>query len=125
MKKREMNVEKLKPRWSHVAVVVLILSVILAACGPSATPEATAVPPTGCPTHSSSPTAVPPTAVPPTEVPPTPVPDPAYYEGEPVAVVPAGVPGGPMVTAAYNTAIFGGRALTMSSMAHFWVLRLR
>ncbi|OGN89064.1 MAG: hypothetical protein A2Y88_09365 [Chloroflexi bacterium RBG_13_48_10] len=108
MKKKEMNVEKLKPRWSHVAVVVLILSVILAACSPSATPEATTVPPTAVPPTAVPPTAVPPTAVPPTEVPPTPVPDPAYYEGEPVAVVPAGVPGEPMVTAAYNTAIFGG-----------------
>ena len=58
MKKKEMNVEKLKPRWSHVAVVVLILSVILAACSPSATPEATTVPQTAVP-----PTAVPPTAV--------------------------------------------------------------
>src|SRR4030042_4294189 len=108
MKKKEMNVEKLKPRWSHVAVVVLILSVILAACSPSATPEATTLPPTAAPPTAVPPTAVPPTAVPPTEVPPTPVPDPAYYEGEPVAVVPAGVPGEPMVTAAYNTAIFGG-----------------
>ena len=112
MKNKEMNVEKLKPRWSHAAVIVLILSVILAACSPAATPEATAVPPTAVPPTAVPPTAVPPTAVPPTEVPPTPVPDPAYYEGEPVAVVPAGVPGEPMVTAAYNTAIFGGPGTT-------------
>jgi uncharacterized protein YraI len=39
---------------------------------------------------------------------PTPVPDPAYYETEPVAVVPAGEAGQPMVTAAYNTAIRSG-----------------
>jgi uncharacterized protein YraI len=102
MKKNLKIMEERKPRRSYTVIAVLLLISILAACGPAATPEptATAVPPT----------AVPPTAVPPTEVPAaaTPVPDPAYYENEPVAVVPAGEAGKPMVTAAYNTAIFSG-----------------
>jgi uncharacterized protein YraI len=34
--------------------------------------------------------------------------DPAYYENEPVSVVPEGVPGQPMITAAYNTTIRSG-----------------
>jgi uncharacterized protein YgiM (DUF1202 family) len=94
---------------ARTVIVALLIVAILAACGPAATPVApTAVPPTAVPPTAVPPTAVPPTAVPPTAVPPTPVPDPAYYEGEPVAVVPAGVPGQPMVTAAYNTAIFSG-----------------
>ena len=108
MKKKEINVEKLKPRWTHVAFVAILVIAILAACGPAATTEAPTAVPTAVPPTAVPPTAVPPTVVPPTAVPPTPVPDPAYYEGEPVAVVPAGVPGQPMVTAAYNTAIFGG-----------------
>jgi len=83
--------------------VVLLLTVALAGCGPAATPAPTAVPPTAVP-----PTEVPPTAVPPTEVPATAVVDPAYYENEPVAVVPAGEAGKPMVTAAYNTSIRSG-----------------
>jgi len=102
MKKKEMI-------GARTVIVALLIVAILAACGPAATTVApTAVPPTAVPPTAVPPTAIPPTAVPPTAVPPTPVPDPAYYEGEPVAVVPAGVPGQPMVTAAYNTAIFGG-----------------
>ena len=102
MKKKEMI-------GARTVIVALLIVAILAACGPAATTVApTAVPPTAVPPTAVPPTAVPPTAVPPTAVPPTPVPDPAYYEGEPVAVVPAGVPGQPMVTAAYNTAIFSG-----------------
>jgi uncharacterized protein YraI len=109
MKNQEMHMGKRKLLWTHAAIVVLLIAAILTACGPTATEvPPTSVPPTAVPPTAVSPTAVPPTAVPPTAVPPTPVPDPAYYEGEPVAVVPAGVPGQPMVTAAYNTAIFGG-----------------
>jgi uncharacterized protein YraI len=100
MKKDLKIMEKHKPRGAYAVFVALLLISLLAACGPAATPEPTTVPAT----------AVPPTAVPPTEVPAaaTPVPDPAYYENEPVAVVPAGEAGKPMVTAAYNTAIFSG-----------------
>ncbi len=100
MKKNLKIVERLKPRRAYVAIAAVLLISILAACAPAATPEPTAVPPT----------SVPPTTVPPTEVPAaaTPVPDPAYFENEPVAVVPAGEAGQPMVTAAFNTAIFSG-----------------
>lgn len=93
--------EKLKPGFARAFVAVMVLSVILAACAPAATTEA----PTPVP-----PTPVPATEVPPTEVPATAVPvvDPAYYESEPVAVVPAGEAGKPMVTAAYNTTIRSG-----------------
>ena len=102
MKKKEMI-------GIRAAIVALLVVAILTACGPAATTVApTAVPPTAVPPTAVPPTAVPPTAVPPTAVPPTPAPDPAYYEGEPVAVVPAGVPGQPMVEAAINTVIFGG-----------------
>jgi ABC-type uncharacterized transport system auxiliary subunit len=92
MKKDLKIMEKHKPRGAYAVFVALLLISLLAACGPAATPEPTTVPAT----------AVPPTAVPPTEVPAaaTPVPDPAYYENEPVAVVPAGEAGKPMVTAA-------------------------
>jgi uncharacterized protein YraI len=102
MKKKEMI-------GIRAAIVALLVIAILTACGPAATTVApTAVPPTAVPPTAVPPTAVPPTAVPPTAVPPTPAPDPAYYENEPVAVVPAGVPGQPMVEAAINTVIFGG-----------------
>ena len=96
MKKNYKHEEKLRPHRAYAAFAALLLISLLAACGPAAT----AVPPT----------AVPATAVPSTEVPAaaTPVPDPAYYENEPVAVIPTGEPGQPMVTAAYNTAIFSG-----------------
>ena len=100
------NREKIGMRTAFMALLIVA---ILAACAPAATTvPPTAVPPTAVPPTAVPPTVVPPTTVPPTAVPPTPVPDPAYYEGEPVAVVPAGVPGQPMVTAAYNTAIFSG-----------------
>lgn len=100
MKNNRKIMEKHHLRGVYTAIAALLLVSILAACSPAATPEPTAVPPT----------AVPPTSVPPTEVPAeaTPVPDPAYFENEPVAVVPAGEAGKPMVTAAYNTAIFSG-----------------
>jgi len=102
MKKKEMI-------RIRAAIVAILVVAILTACGPAATTVApTAVPPTAVPPTAVPPTAVPPTAVPPTAVPPTPAPDPAYYENEPVAVVPAGVPGQPMVEAAINTVIFGG-----------------
>jgi len=96
--------------WTRVAVVALALTVILAACGPAATTEApTPVPPTPVPPTAIPATAVPPTAVPPTEIPPTEeVVDPAYVEGIPEAVIPAGEPGKPMITAAYNTIIRSG-----------------
>jgi uncharacterized protein YraI len=96
--------------WTRVAVVALALTVILAACGPAATPEApTPVPPTAVPPTAVPPTAVPPTAVPPTEIPPTEeVVDPAYVEGIPEAVIPPGESGQPMLTAAYNTIIRSG-----------------
>ena len=95
--------------WIRVVIVALLLVAILAACGPTPTPVTpTAIPPTAVPPTAVPPTAAPPTAVPPTAVPPTPAPDPAYYENEPVAVVPAGVPGQPMVEAAINTVIFSG-----------------
>jgi uncharacterized protein YraI len=98
---------------AKTGVMVLIVAVILAGCGPAATTVApTAVPPTAVPATAVPPTAVPATAVPPTAVPPTVAPtvapDPMYYENEPVSVVPAGVAGQPLVEAAINTAIFGG-----------------
>jgi uncharacterized protein YraI len=92
---------KLKPHIIHLVIAVLIVAVTLAGCAPAATP----VPPT--------PTTMPPTPVPatPTTVPPTPtvvLVDPAYIENAPVAVVPPGEPGQPMVTAAFNTSIRSG-----------------
>ena len=89
---------KNKHRWASAVVAVLLLAVILTGC---------ATPP---PATAEAPTAVPPTAVQPTAVPPTVTPaiDPAYYQGQPVAVVPTGEPGKPMVTAAYNTTIRSG-----------------
>ena len=87
-----------KRQGTSTLVTVVLLAVILAGC---ATP--TPPPPTEAPA-----TTVPPTAVQPTAVPPTAAPDPAYYENEPVAVVPTGVAGQPLVTAAVNTAIRSG-----------------
>ena len=88
-----------KKRFANAVVLVLLIAGILAACAPPPVEEPTPVPPTQTP--------VPPTA---TSVPPTPTAavDPAYYQGQPVAVVPTGEPGQPMVTAAYNTTIRGG-----------------
>jgi uncharacterized protein YraI len=101
------NNKKLHMQLFKVGVITMLIALVLTSCAPAATTVApTPVPPTPVP-----PTAVPPTAVP-TEVPPTVAPtvapDPMYYENEPTAVVPAGVPGGPMVEAAINTVIMGG-----------------
>jgi uncharacterized protein YraI len=97
---------------TKVGVIALLITVILAGCASPTTQAPTAVPPTAVPPTVAVPTAVPPTAVPPTAVPPTEAPtvapDPMYYSNEPTAVVPAGVPGGPMVEAAINTVIMGG-----------------
>jgi uncharacterized protein YraI len=91
-------------RLTLAVVAVLMLSIVLAACAPEPTPAPTQVPPTAVPA-----TEVPAAEVPPTEAPAAePVVDPAYYETEPVAVVPDGIPGQPMVTAAYNTTIRSG-----------------
>jgi phosphonate transport system substrate-binding protein len=57
--------------------LVASLSLLLAACGPAATPAPTAVPPTQPPAPTEAPTQAPPTAVPATPVPPTPTPPPA------------------------------------------------
>jgi uncharacterized protein YraI len=84
-------------RYVNALVVALLLAGILAGCS---TPTATPAP--------VQPTSVPPTAVQPTAVPPTAAPDPAYYENQPVAVFPTGVPGQPLVEAATNTAIRSG-----------------
>ena len=101
---------KMKTSLDRV-LAALLLSVILVSC---ASP-ATSVPPTPIPptAEPASPTPIPPTAelvgtV--TGTVPTPAgePDPSYYSEEPVAVVPEGVPGQPMITAAYNTSIRSG-----------------
>lgn len=58
-------------KLSVLMLIIMMLSVFLASCGPQATPEPTPVPPTEVP-----PTEVPPTPEPePTEVPPTPMPE--------------------------------------------------
>ena len=88
-----------KTHYASWVVAVLLLASLLAGCT-TPTPTPAAVPPTAV-----QPTTVPPTAVQPTAVPATAAPDPAYYANEPVAVVPTGVPGQPMVTAAANTSI--------------------
>ena len=116
MKLKSTTSEKVRPRVARFAAAVLLIAILMASCAPAPAPAAA---PTAVPPAAVQPTAVPPTAVPPapqpTAVPPTPAPaaqatapDPAYYENEPVAVVPAGQSGLPMVTAAYNTVIRGG-----------------
>ncbi len=100
---------RIKMNYAKLGVMVLIIAVILAGCGPAATTVApTSIPPTAVPATAVPATAVPATAVPPTTVPPTAAPDPMYYSDEPVAVVPAGVAGQPLVEAAINTVIMGG-----------------
>jgi uncharacterized protein YraI len=90
--------ENSKGSWVRGIVAALLVATLLAGCAPTPTP---APPP--------PPTAVPlPTAVPATPTPVPPAADPNYYPTEPVMVMPPGVPGQPMVTAAYNTAILGG-----------------
>ncbi len=106
-------ISKLGSKFSKVGIAVLLTAIILSACGPAATPAPTTAPPTAAPQTTAPPTIAPPTAIPPTTAPPTAAPttvqvDPMYYENEPVAVVPAGEAGKPMVTAAYNTVILGG-----------------
>lgn len=83
---------------SAIAVVIMLASVLASCTTPTPTPAPAAV----------QPTTMPPTAVQPTAAPPVVAPDPAYYENQPVAVVPTGVPGQPMVTAAANTSIRSG-----------------
>jgi len=103
-----ISIKKLRSRFTKVGVAALLVTFILAGCAPAATTVApTPIPPTAVPATAVPPTAIPPTAVPPTAV-PTVAPDPMYYANEPVAVVPAGVVGGPMVEAAINTVIMGG-----------------
>jgi uncharacterized protein YraI len=106
------SLKSIRSQLTKVSIAALLVTVILAGCGPAATPVTpTPVPPTPVP-PTAVPTAVPPTAAPPTAVPPTVAPtvaaDPMYYSNEPTAVVPAGVPGQPMVEAAVNTVIMGG-----------------
>jgi uncharacterized protein YraI len=105
------NIKNFRLQLSKLGVLTVLVAVVLAGCGPAATTAPpTSIPPTAVP-PTAVPTAVPPTAVP-TAVPPTVAPtvatDPMYYENEPVAVVPAGVAGQPMVEAAVNTVIMGG-----------------
>ena len=98
------NLKMTKPRKIYLTIIALLLITSLVACGSTPTP----VTPTSLPPTSVPPTPVPPTPVPPTSVPATSAPDPAYFPDEPVAVVPAGVPGQPMVEAAINTVIYSG-----------------
>ncbi|HTP01047.1 MAG TPA: SH3 domain-containing protein, partial [Anaerolineales bacterium] len=90
--------ERSRASWARVLTAALLLAILLAGCAPTPTP----LPP-------PPPTAVPqPTAVPPTPTPVPPAADPNYYPTEPVMVMPPGVAGQPMVTAAYNTAVLSG-----------------
>lgn len=105
------QIKNIRLQLTKVGVIALLSVVILAGCGPAATPVTpTPVPPTPAP-PTAVPTAVPPTAAP-TAVPPTAAPtvaaDPMYYSNEPVSVIPAGVAGQPLVEAAVNTVIMGG-----------------
>ncbi len=97
MRKHQHSNGRNRYKYMSAMVAVLLLAGILAGCA-TPTPAPVAV----------QPTALPPTAVQPTAVPATVAPDPAYYANEPVAVVPTGVPGQPMVTAAANTSIRSG-----------------
>ena len=100
-----MNFETIGRSKTHSAswvVALLLVASLLAGCA-TPTPTPAAVPPTAV-----QPTTIPPTSVQPTAVPATAAADPAYYADEPVAVVPTGVPGQPMVTAAVNTSIRSG-----------------
>jgi uncharacterized protein YraI len=93
--KMNLRSEKKNKLWyARAGVTTLLLVAVLAGCAPPATPEA--------------PTPVPPTTAPPTSAATAAVVDPSYYENQPVAVLPDGEPGQPMVTAAYNTTIRGG-----------------
>ena len=86
--------KKHKLSYARAGVTTLLLIAVLAGCAPPATP--------------APPTPVPPTVAPQTSAATAAVGDPAYHENQPVAVVPDGTPGSPMVTAAYNTTIRGG-----------------
>lgn len=57
-------------RWPTLLGLVVVASMVLAACAPAATPAPAVVPPTEMPTVAA-PTEVPPTAVPPTTAPAT------------------------------------------------------
>lgn len=106
MKTQSKNI---RVQLARIGTIGLLAVIILSACGPAATPETpTTVPPSAVPPTAVPPTAVPPTAVPPTAVPPTAAPDPMYYSNEPVAVIPEGIAGQPLVEAAVNTVIMGG-----------------
>ena len=67
-------------------IILVVLTVVLSACGGAPAVEPTAVPPAAEPTGESPPTAEPakaaPTAVPPTAAPPTAVPEPKLSEAE-------------------------------------------
>lgn len=95
-----------KPWFAYAMAAALLLAVILAGCAPATTP----LPPTPIPPTPVPPTEVPaaPTALPTAVIPAATADDPAYYQGQPVPVVPAGIAGQPMVTAAYNTTINSG-----------------
>ena len=98
---KQITVGSSKLVLARFVAAFLLVAVILAGCAPAATP----VPPTPVP-----PTAAPevPTAPPDAVQPAATAPDPAYYQNQPVPVLPAGIPGQPMVSAAYNTTINSG-----------------
>jgi uncharacterized protein YraI len=99
--KEEMKIqtfgENSKASWVRGLVAALLIATLLAGCAPTPTPLPP--PPTNVP---------PPTVVPATPTPVPPAADPNYYSTEPVMVMPPGVPGQPMVEAAYNTAVLSG-----------------
>jgi uncharacterized protein YgiM (DUF1202 family) len=99
-------------RLGRGAVAIMLLAALLAGCAPAPTPAPTAVPPTAAPVTGEPPTAAPtvaaPTAAPVPSVAPATADDPTYVPAVAPAVIPPGVPGQPMITAAYNTMIRGG-----------------